>query len=318
MHSGLLVLLLMAGSVTTTETTPTLEHGWRRYLLYPATSVKCPGLPSPLTTADGREYVVVRLADGTFGVVDVSLEDHEDQLVVDTSDFPALARTGLHDHIELTERPTITGRSVNEINALARPGGLSEDGFLAADEDMVSVLLGDDALVRAMGLTHPEMARPLFHVWNLIQTDLELGRWGTRHHRWMNMEAVLYNGRWVLLDAHDTKGGQKSIFDDGFDGAFWIVIRRTLSVDEEAFLHEQYHHLDPERWNDLVGDLSRIYTGEMEAFYVMRYGFYEGHTAWRVDPIGIASVFGLRSLEELDAVFPSRLGEVLREHHTGH
>ena len=53
---------------------------------------------------------------------------------------------------------------VAEITDLARPGGLSTEGFLASDEDILSVLRGDDALVRAMGLTHAELARPLLHV----------------------------------------------------------------------------------------------------------------------------------------------------------
>ena len=46
------------------------------------------------------------------------------------------------------------------------------------------------------------------------------------------------------------------------------------------------------------------------------YGFYEGHTQWRTDPIAIAFVFGLRSLEEIEAAFPGRLPEVLTAHFT--
>ena len=38
-------------------------------------------------------------------------------------------------------------------------------------------------------------------------TDLNLGRWSMRHHQWRNVTAVKYHGSWVLLDAHDTKGG---------------------------------------------------------------------------------------------------------------
>jgi choloylglycine hydrolase len=292
-----------------------LEYEGRRHPLYPEVSAACPELPSPLTTPEGHELVVVRLHDGTYGIVDVSLADRERQLHVDAADFPALARTGLHDPEALARTRSITGRPVEEITALARPGGLSQDGFLAADEDILSVLGGDDVLVRAMGLTHPELARPLFHVWNLIQADLDLDRWSMREHRWGNVAAMKYNGRWVLLDAYDTKGGQRSPFDDGLDGGFWIVIRRPLDAKEEAFLHEHYAHLDPGRWDPLHGTLTRLYTGEMEPYYVMWYGFYEGHTAWRVDPVGIASVFGLRSLEQLEAAFPRRLEAVVREHH---
>jgi len=282
--------------------------------LYPATHADIPDLPSPTTLADGREIVTVRLHDGTFGLVDVT--PTPEQLGVDVADFPTLAATGLHDPATLPHTQTITGRDVEEITALARPGALAEDGFLAADETILSVLAGDDALVRAMGLTHADLARPLLHVWNLIQTDLAVDRWNMAHHRWEIVTAVLYNGRWVRLDAHDTKGGQLSPFADGLEGGFWIVIRSPLTPEDQDWLHERYPHLGPDRWNALIGGLSRLFTGEMEPHYVSWYGFYEGHTGWRVDPVTIAAVFGLRSLAELDAAFPGRLDRVLTDHHT--
>lgn len=145
------------------------------------------------------------------------------------------------------------------------------------------------------------------HVWNLMQIDLELNMWNRREHRWLNMEAVKYNGNWVRLDAHDTKGGQQSPFDDGLQGAYWIVIRRPLTAEAESWLHERFHHLEPDRWNRLHGVLTRIYTGEMEPYFIMRYGFYEGHTAWRADPVGIAHVFGIRSLKQVEKVFSADL-----------
>lgn len=43
----------------------------------------------------------------------------------------------------------------------------------------------------------------------------------------------------------------------------------------------------------------------MEPYYVMRYGFYEAHTACRADPTAIAVVFGLRTLEQIEAAFPA-------------
>ena len=292
-----------------------VERDGVRHPLYPTVTDTCPDLPSPLTTADGREYVIVRLYDGGFGLVDVTRADRPRQLDVDAADFPTLARTGRHAAEELDRARTITGRPVAEITALARPGALSTDGFLAEDEDIVAVLRGDDALVRALDLTHPELARPLFHVWNLMQADLDLNRWNMAHHRWENMTAVKYNGNWVLLDAHDTKGGQLSPFDDGLEGSFWMVIRRPLDPAEEEFLHDRYARESPDRWNHLHGTLTRIYTGEMEPYYVQWYGFYEGHAAWRVDPLAIARVFGLRSVAELEQAYPLRLPDVLREHH---
>lgn len=180
---------------------------------------------------------------------------------------------------------------------------------------MRSVLRGDDHLVRAMGLTHADLARPLFHVWNLIQTDLSLGRWSMPDHQWRNVHAVRYHGHWVALDAHDTKGGQRSPFDDGLEGAFWMVLHRALSPAEEEFLRVAYDHAAPGTWDTMHGTLSRLWLGEMEAFFIQWYGFYEGHTAWRADPVGIARIFGLRTLAELEAAFPGRLHEVTTRHH---
>jgi hypothetical protein len=48
----------------------------------------------------------------------------------------------------------------------------------------------------------------------------------------------------------------------------------------------------------------------------MRYGFYEGHTAYRADPVAIAFIFGLRSLEELEKIFPWKLYKILTTHYT--
>lgn len=61
----------------------------------------------------------------------------------------------------------------------------------------------------------------------------------------------------------------------------------------------------------LVRLLTHMRTGEIQPHYVMWYGFYEGKTPWRVDPIAITFVFGLRTIEEIEAAFPGRLYTVL-------
>jgi hypothetical protein len=62
----------------------------------------------------------------------------------------------------------------------------------------------------------------------------------------------------------------------------------------------------------LVRSLTRIRTGEIQPHYVMWYGFYEGRTPWRTDPIAIAFVFGLKTLEGIEAAFPGQLDRVMR------
>jgi hypothetical protein len=205
------------------------------YGVYPELLDAPPPLPSPWRAADGREYVAVFTKEGKSGLVDVTEEDCERkgrQLLVDEADFPALARTGLHSDAELERTRRITGRPVEEITVLGLPGALSTDGFFRPGEDIVSVLEADNRLVRELGLTHPQLARPLLHVWNLILTDTRLGRWNMARHRWESVQAVFYNDKKVLLDAGDTRGGQRSIFDDEITGAFHIEIKRSPDGEE--------------------------------------------------------------------------------------
>jgi hypothetical protein len=236
------------------------------------------------------------------------------QLEVDGDDFPTLARTGLHCEVELGSRRTITGKCIPDITEAGRPEMASGAGFMAIDEDILSVLKGDNRLVTRMSLTHPQMARPLFHLWNLILK--EYGR-GSMGRDWDNVQYVEYNGGKVRFgQVHPTRGFQESIFDDEIMGAWQINFFRELEVHEKAFLREKYPDLDDARMAELVKRLSHVLMGEMVPYYIMRYGFYEGHTAYRIDPIAIAFIFGLRSLEEIESAFPGQLPEVLTMHFT--
>lgn len=289
----------------------TVTYGGRSYRLYPETLDERPDIPSPLTAADGTELVVAVTWNNRYGIVPVTLDPQARQCDADGADFPTLARTGLHSDSELDRTRTITGRPVDEITALGRPGRLSTDGFLGTDEDILPVLRADNRVVAALGLTHPELARPLFHIWNMMRTDLDLDRWYMPEHRWRNITAVLSHGHTVKLVAGDTKGGQRSIFADGLEGSFWIEIERSLTEQERGLLNGRYGHLPRARMDALVRALTHLQTGEIEPHYIMWYGFYEGHTAWRTDPITIALVFGLRTLEQIDAAFPGRLEAVM-------
>lgn len=280
-----------------------LIYDGRSHPLYPALLDTPPPIPSPFTTADGVEVIVAGTTAGKYAIVAVTLANNAKQghqLKADTADFPTLAATGRHAEIELAATHTITGRSIAEITELGRPGRLSGSGFMSEDEDIISVLRGDNRLVAALGLTHRHLARPLFHVWNLILTDVDLGRWNMTEHRWGNIHFLNYNGERVLVDARDSKGGQLSIFDDGLEGAFHIQIKRELTQAEATYLAQNYAHLAPAQLETLRSKLGEINTGEMEAYYIAWYGFYEGHTFWRADPLAIAFIFGLKSLEEID------------------
>jgi len=153
----------------------------------------------------------------------------------------------------------------------------------------------------------------LFHVWNMILRDYELDRLG---RFWNQFEYIVYRNKKVLLKAEGSKGWQESLFDDEILGKFRFEIWRELDRDEKDFLRQKYPHLTEEQMTELFTKLSHIHTGEMVPYYIMRYGFYEGHTEYRADPIAIAWIFGLRNLEQIEASFPGRLDKVLTQHFT--
>ena len=228
-------------------------------------------------------------------------------------DFPALARTGLHSEAELNRTKTITGRSIVEIAELGRPERSSGAGFMSADEDIISILKGDNRLLEQLGLRHPQTAGPLFHISNMILKDVELRRLS---RFWEPFEYILYNWQKVFVKAEGTKGWQESLFEDEILGKFQIEIWRQPNRHEKALLHEKYPELTKDQMAAMLKKLSHIYISEMLPYYIMRYGFYEGHTDYRADPVAIAWIFGLKSLEQIEAGFGGRLDEVLTQHFT--
>jgi len=303
-----------------------ISHGGKTYSLHPKTYAELPDVPSPYTTEEEMEIVVAFTKDKKYTLIPVTVENGEPmdyrqrqwdkvgkgrQLDVDAKDFPTLARTGLHSEIELDQTKTITGKSIGEVTYIGRPERSSGEGFMSHDEDIISVLKGDNCLVKKLRLTHPQMAKPLFHVWNIIKRHEKKGR------SLGSIDYFLYNGRKVyLIDSESGHGWQDSIFHDEILGAYHIEIGRELDQDEKAFLEEKYSNLSAEQMTEFLKMLSRIHTGEMVPYYIMRYGFYEGHTGYRADPIAIASIFGLKSIEEIEKAFEGDLFRVLAEHFT--
>lgn len=317
----LLILAVLVSLSPTTSMSPKPQN-LEELKLFPYTYDFLPELPSPHTMSDGTEVVVTLTLGDDYRLCPVTIENGEpldyknrlwwnkgQQLKVNAADFPTLARTGLHSKTELEKTKTITGRAVEDITQDGRPERFSLAGFMSHDEDIISVLKGDNKLVTHLGLTHPQLARPLFHVFNVIlcvKTDSQRG----------NVGGLLYNHKKIHLKFQGSKGWQKSIFNDEILGNWRIEIWRELDKKEKAFIDEKYAHLNEEEKTDLISKLSYIFTGEMVPYYVMRYGFYEGHTDYRADPIAIAFIFGLKTLEEIEAAFPGKIYEALTTHST--
>ncbi|MBN1154253.1 hypothetical protein JXB12_04960 [candidate division KSB1 bacterium] len=296
------------------------------YPLYPETINQPLYIPSPYSTADGVELVDALLKDSSHALIPVTVEHgkpliysyrvqdlfgKDNQLHIDSGDFPTLARTGLHSEKELNAKEMITGYPVSLITYIGRPGRFSYAGFMAEDEDIITVLKSDNRFVQNLGLTHPQLARPLFHVWNLILKEIELGKWA-RH--WDDILSIQYNQRNVTLKAQGTKGWQVSIFQDEIQGRFDIHVHSDLSPTEQIFINDMYSHLSESHKSELVDKLTNIHFSEMAPYYIMRYGFYEGHTDYRTDPIAIAFIFGLKSLNDIDHAFENNLHAYLTNH----
>ena len=131
-----------------------------------------------------------------------------------------------------------------------------------------------------------------------------------------DIEYLLWEGRKIFVDSYGGKGWQESLFDDEVLGYFELRIWRELTPPEVAYLRENYSSLDEVQRVELMEKLSVIHTGEMVPFYVMRYGFYEGHAGYRADPVAIASVFGLMSIPRIDSAVGGNLYGVLTRHYT--
>ena len=331
MVKGLLLLTVLLIAISTMALMASQEMQIKQHTqtkeslkFYPHTYVQCPELPSPYTMEDGTEIVMAFTKDNKCILIPVTVEKGESLgyrerewdkiriLEVDAEDFPTLARTGLHSEIELDYTRWITGRSIAEITDSGRPGGSSGEGFMSQEEDIISVLKGDNRLAKKLGLTHPQLAKPLFHVWNMIRfvsyTNRSVGR------SIDSIDYFLYNRRKVRLISAGGRGWQYSIFNDEIQGMYHIEFCIELDEDEKAFLQEKYSNLSNEQMTDFLKTLSHIHTGEMVPFYIMRYGFYEGHTGYRADPIAISLIFGLRSLEEIEKAFEGNLYKALIEH----
>jgi hypothetical protein len=169
---------------------------------------------------------------------------------------------------------------------------------MAEDETIMSVIYADNQTVKKLSLRHPDIARPLFHIWN-ISREFENFSIDTVTGERLEVDAMVYNGHRIKMKIAGSRGWQESIFNDEILGTGHIEISRGKNSKELEFLEENYAHLSKDQFGKLQKMLFNIYTGEMVLFYINRYGFYEGHTEYRVDPIAVVLIFGLKSIEDV-------------------
>ena len=269
-----------------------------------------PGIHSPVLSETNRELVLLEINTGRYSWFDATVEngapfDYKrnlygkgNQLLADKEDFPRLARRGIHAESDLRSTKTITGRSVSRITVDGRPLGSSGVGFMAEDETIMSVIHADNQTVKRLSLTHPDIARPLFHVWNTSREFEKFNINSVTGER-LELSAMIYNGYRITMNIAGSRGWQESIFNDEILGTGHMELSREMDPEEGEFLEKNYAHLPQEKLRKLQEMLFNIRTGEMVLFYINRYGFYEGHTEYRVDPIAVALVFGLKSIKDV-------------------
>lgn len=286
-----------------------------------------PDLPSPAITETYRELILLKTKDGHFTWMDGTVENGEpfdykkqlygkgNQLKADKEDFPYFAQTGIHSEKELANTKIITGKSVSQITIDGRPWGSSGVGFMAEDETIMSVISADNQTVKKLGLTHADIARPLFHFWNLAR-DFENLLVDPVTKESVEVDALIYNGHEVKFKIQGSRGWQESIFNDEILGTGHIEIWRDLKKEESDFLHNNYSQLSDKQFEELKNLISYFHSSELVFFYINRYGFYEGHTEYRPDPITVALVFGLTSIEDAHLACGSDLYNYFDTHFT--
>lgn len=301
-----------------------INHNNKEIKLFPFEYIEKVEIESPLEY-DGREYILAKTSNSKYTVIDVTVEKGKpynyrgkirgkgDQLFVDGIDFPILASTGLHSEKDLQNTKSIAGRSIAEITMRGRPMRMSGAGFMAEDEDIISVLLGDNNLVKKMNLTHPELAKTIFHYWNIIQLieEIEVGQ----EISVPAIDTIFYNKQIIKYLVPSCRGWQDSVFEDTIMGECHLEMIVKLNEKEEEFVENNFVHLTNEQKQKLIEKLTHLHTGEMAAYYIQRYGFYEGHTDYRADPIVLAYIFGLKTLEELYNAFDGKVYENIINHH---
>jgi len=282
---------------------------------------------SPALSWDSRELVIVDMGDEKYAWIDATAENGDvlnyknklqgkgNQVVVDKADFPAFASLGIHSEEELRNTRSITGRSVSRITVDGRPGGSSGAGFMAADETILSVIMSDNRMVQKLGLKHPDLARPLLHLWN-ISNSLERHNEHEPTEEKIHLQRLVYGGKEIGIKITGSRGWQESIFNDEILGSYQLEVWRALDPGEEEFLEKQYGKLPKNKLEELRRVISTLHTGEMVPYYINRYGFYEGHTDFRAEPLAIAFIFGIRSLEEIHQASGGDLYGYLINHFT--
>ncbi|MBF0489072.1 MAG: hypothetical protein HQL15_00455 [Candidatus Omnitrophica bacterium] len=193
---------------------------------------------------------------------EINMPVSKEQTYTEAPNASGFVMGGVNTNETIAKLTNLTGMSINEIEQRARPGTSSEAGFIDAKEKLVDVLKADNSFVRSLGLTHQQLAEPLFYAMNLLeQIEEKYGVGFSQESINFHYKGILYRANFVSY-----RGMQWSIFNDG------VATNKDYVV------------------TNMQNGASVKFSG-MVPYYIWRYGFYEGHVRYRVDPRNIVHVF---------------------------
>ncbi len=130
----------------------------------------------------------------------------------------------------------------------------SSVGFLNHEEKLLDVMAKDNDTVQKYSLTHSQLAYPLFQI--LKQTNMS------------SRGTCQFQGQTYQYSDTTSKGWQYSPFLDDTQGTTIITLKKPGTKEELEFTN--------------IG-----------AHMILRYGFYQGNTPYRVEPKNIIKFFNL-------------------------
>ena len=104
-------------------------------------------------------------------------------------------------------------------------------------------------------------------------------------------------------------------FFDEVQGRYNIHIDRKPTNKEEQLIDNNYSQISKSELKELKQKLINLDFSEILPYYIMRYGFYKGHTDYSCDPVSIAFIFGLKNIEEIDIAVDGDLYSTLTDHY---
>ena len=123
-------------------------------------------------------------------------------------------------------------------------------GFMAGDEDIVSVLMGDNLLVSSMDLTHRDLSKALFHLWNTVLYMNDYDDQGTISSE--GKDTLFYSGKKIWYSAPNCRGWQYSLFNDSIQGECHLELMVILSENERSFIEARYDILTDDERNEMI------------------------------------------------------------------